>query len=149
MAEKGYRNTIASEIVVRAGVQRLMNVANEMNHESQSVSASLRRCATVAENTELIGKRARDAAGCGHAIFRDIAFPRAARNVDEVPGRGIRPDFALVVCPRRGIREWIEACLLAIAGEMRIDGACGENLERHRASARIHVVLGDQCYNLM
>src|SRR5208282_1235189 len=125
------------------------NVANEMDHESQSVGARLGGRVAIAKDAKLVSEGARNAGGCGRAIFRDIAFARAAGNIDEVPRSGIRPQAALVVGPRGGLNEWIGACLLAVAGEIPVDGACSENLESDRLRARIHVILCDQCDDLM
>ena len=66
--EESDGDAVPAEIVVRRGVQRLMNVAHEMDQIAQSIGAGLWRGLGLTEDADFIGEGARDAARLGWAI---------------------------------------------------------------------------------
>lgn len=147
--EKGNGQAVAAAVVVRGGVQRLMQVGDEMDEKSQGVGAGLRSGAAIAKDTELVREGGGEASGGWWTVRREIARASGARNVNEVPGGGSGQDAAHVIGPRGGIHEWIEAALPAEAGKVRTDRSSRENLKDHRACARVKVRFGDQGDDLM
>ena len=74
--EKCHGDAVAAQVVVRRVVQRLMNVAHKMNHESQRIRTRLSRRGRIAEHAHLRGQRRNHAARRRWTISRDIALGR-------------------------------------------------------------------------
>src|SRR5579862_7350223 len=115
-----------------------------MNEEAERVSACLRRARGIAENSELRGNGRGDAARCGRAKLREIAFGDAARDVNEVPRRGLGARGAHIVGPGGGVGKGVEVGVLAKAPQRGVYGRGGKNLGDHRFGGVAQVTLGDE-----
>src|SRR2546423_9997106 len=95
-----YRDTISAAIAVSGCVQRLVQVADEMDDESQRSTPLGRRLVLVFQDRELLGNSLNDATASSAQILhlRQQAYDQ--RHIDEVPRRSRRLDIALVVSPR-------------------------------------------------
>ena len=63
IAEECDRDTIPAPVIIGCSVERLVQVADEMNYESQRVGSLLSGRTRLAKDGQLVGNRAGDAAG--------------------------------------------------------------------------------------
>jgi len=119
------RNAVAAFIVIRCRVEGLVQIAHKMNQKPQCVRTFSRIGIRGAEDRQLIGDGSSDA-----AFLRIANISRPSRRV--VPS-GCRRNATAVSqavmseCHRAGggVRQRIDSARLAIAAQVRIDGALG------------------------
>src|SRR5258707_5512463 len=118
-----YRNTISATVAVGRAVQRLVQVAHNMNDKSQRRGTLRPGRVLIFQNGELIRKCL-----C-HAATRTTkslcrALRRAQWDINKVPRRGGRISATLIVGPGGRIHEGVQPPLSAIPFQLRIDGIC-------------------------
>src|SRR5580704_5308453 len=94
-----YGHAISTFICVGGGVQRLVQISNEMNDVAQRLRAPRPICLRILQNSHLLADRPRHASFLSAILLQRSAL-RTSRYVDVVP-RSVFSFSAHVVCPRR------------------------------------------------
>src|SRR5579863_2400954 len=143
LIKKSYGHAVPAVIVVVGGVEGLVKVADQVNHEHQRLGLLGVRSRRRPQHVQLAAYGAGDASGSGGARIKHMVSRGPERDIGEVPRRRLFPLFPDIVGPGGHLGKGNQTAWPTKAVERGVAGLVLQEPRRHGTRMRTQLLERD------